>query len=158
MKLAQSTLSRLKTRRESMKIKLTKNACILLNAMLRQTHLLPVGPLLGAPGQGPRYWTANSDKQRRHFRTVTRWFEGTVLKCTKNDDDPTKREYEAQEFEGFLQNSYAEFVAEIIKYYEPIGNLAEKIETYIELEYAFKKEKPIYDSVESITKEEPETE
>jgi hypothetical protein len=128
MSLGNQLLKRFRDRRVEMVLKISRNAAVMLNCMLRQPNLFP---LAQAGMQKP--FSAEGLEMSKQIITLRRWFEVEVVKFDRKKKEDTLKWPEDGEFtEAKLPKSYVGVLKKMLEYYKPFGLLVDFAEMYIE--------------------------
>jgi len=136
-----------------MKLELSEKAVEMLAHMLLEPFKLPLIQAGMTKGQGvPNVYMTTDRPKRKLMEHVQKWMRECVLKPVDPEGDPKcEKGYKAGKHSGFLKQSYCDYVLEVLKHYEPVGNLVEKVEAYQELEDAFNDRPRKFESMASMT-------
>ena len=143
-----------------MRFKLSKDAVWLLTRMIKSPMQLPLTQANMVHQSGmPRQFTSPDRKHAKKVELLQKWLEDKVLEAvTEDKEKPENRAWRPKDFEGSLTQTYIEILQEIVKFYEPIGMLAENVKVYGELADALDGKEHKLDSLDAITLDEPAAE
>ncbi len=136
-----------------MKLDLSEKAVQLLSLFLLEPHRLPLVQAGMTKGQGvPNVYMTPDRKTRKQLEFVQKWMREVVLEPVDKEGDPKcEKGFKVRGHSGFLKNSYCDYVCEILKHYEPVGNLTEHASAYAEIEDNFSGRPHKLDSLSSAT-------
>ena len=122
----QRVLDNLRERKRQMKLKLTTDASVILNAFLRQPNQLPFADLAN---RNFKPYAAGDYTGQMQVASLQKWFEDKVLISVGKDKFKLPEEI----VDVTLKNTYVTRLKEIHKHYEEMGKLATMCKPYIEL-------------------------
>lgn len=133
MGLGKILQGRFRERREKMQLKLKGSHVYFLNAVLRDTRLLPLGEAGLAQQNGtPMPFKSKDIKDAKRVTALAKWVKSMLLEKEGDKKQLGFPELEA-DIETSLTKSYIEFLKEIVQYYEKVGMLVQWTETYVGL-------------------------